>query len=474
VIGLSLVASYGFAMTTFSLSIDDEVFLQEDHSRVWITSDRFGIFAIKFALDDVFPLPFFNTFISCLVLGLSALAWCFLFVRASEGRLARSMALIVFAVFFSTLPANAYYLTFDIYNIEVSFGHLFAALGVFSLYVYKVERRSVIFLFLTVLLFTACIAIYQSFVFVLFAGLFAAMMVASAATIARDTVLRFLILGCALILLATVLHFGLSRALRPQQAEYIDVFFNWGKLDRNFIIAWLTRTTLATLSGEGFVGGVSVPIALCAGVAGALTCVFKGRQLLLVPTLMLGLVAAPFLLSLALGTAMPLRTQQTLSLAFGSFFLLFALAFAEWRFTGPILAIVGIWFFFSNGQANTRLFLTEYLTYQRDVVIANEIARRLTDRGWEGEPLAIVATGRLPAQKGRFLVQSETFGGSFLDWDNGSRLPYFMLHLGYTFLGPTAAERQLAQESAKTMPSWPSADSVRLAGKLAVVKLGAP
>ena len=147
---------------------------------------------------------------------------------------------------------------------------------------------------------------------------------------------------------------------------YVNVFFNWGNLESTFIIRWLSDYVVAFFRGEGFIGGGIVPAIAIAGAIALILFVWRavkfGRVLQLL--LFLVILLSPFLLSFSLGTAMPNRTQQVFPLAYGAMVLILALQFGienrgrAWALI--MIALVTTW----NGQANTRLFLTEYLSFQ--------------------------------------------------------------------------------------------------------------
>src|SRR5262245_41598498 len=115
-IAVAASLSYGLAVANVTLSIDEELHFISDSRPAWVQQGRFGIAAIKTLLGTALPLPFLRPALAILLLAASALLWCFVFARVTWGGLERSPWLKMFAVFFVSVPTNAYYLSFNTYN----------------------------------------------------------------------------------------------------------------------------------------------------------------------------------------------------------------------------------------------------------------------------------------------------------------------------------------------------------------------
>jgi hypothetical protein len=468
---VAMLSSYGFAMTEYSISIDEEYHLISPQVAAWFEQQRYGIGLIKLIRLDAMPLPFFNMFASCCLLGLAALVWCDVFVRASGGKLMQSPALMAFAIFFVTVPSNAYFLTFNTYNFEVSVGHFACAVAVSALYRWVFEQGR----WTSLLLGAACtlfaLSIYQSFVFAFAAGIAAVTAVAFACGAPWRQWTSFVAAGFLLDLAGVGVTFGAGRILAPEQ-PYLDSLFNWGKLETDFIVQWIAEAARRTYVGQGFLGGQSIPLALGVGLLGSIGILVRKPSRALVLVLVALLAVFPFFLSVAMGTAMPLRSQQTLPIAIGAMFILAGLATAGLSWLRPfwvgLAALVLVW----HGQANTRLFFAEYRTYQRDLAIAEDVVDQLAEQGWRGERIALVVVGQLPTPEEGLYVTSETFGASQFNWEQGGRLPYFMRQLGYSFEVGGPNRRTAAVAAAASMPAWPAPGAVLLQDGLAIVKVG--
>jgi hypothetical protein len=468
---VAILASYGFAMTEYSISIDEEYHMITPQVAAWFEQQRYGIGLIKLLRMEAMPLPFFNMFISCCLLGLAALIWCDVLVRASDGVLAGSPALLAFAIFFATVPSNAYFLTFNTYNLEVGLGHAASALAVHALFRWIFQRGGFGALLLGAVCVLLAISIYQSFVFAFAAGVVAVAAVAIGTGASWRLWLGIVVAGALLDLGAAGLLFGLGRVVAPDQ-PYLDSLFNWGKLEPDFIVQWITESARRTYVGEAFIGGQSIPMLLLIGLAGCVGVMIRAPVRVLVVAVAVLLAVFPFFLSVAMGTAMPLRSQQTLPIAFGALLILGGLGSAGITWLRPVWLAVSALLLVWHGEANTRLFFSEYRTYQRDLAIADDIADDLAEQGWRGERIALVVVGQLPMPAETLFVSSETFGASQLNWEQGGRLPYFMRQLGYSVEVAGPSRQRAASAEAASMPAWPAPGSVRLQEGLAIVRVG--
>ncbi len=157
-----------------------------------------------------------------------------------------------------TIPCNAYYLSFNTYNVEVSVGLVLAAL--FSLAAFKWafegDRWSLLNASVAAMLSTA---IYQSLAIVDAVGIAALVLLhllslpPEARPRAADSLRRLVL--CAVPLFICYAGNAAIAALTSPATGYVDIFFNWGKLDTAFIINWLRTYVEALFGGGGFIGG---------------------------------------------------------------------------------------------------------------------------------------------------------------------------------------------------------------------------
>jgi hypothetical protein len=476
----AMILAYGFALTSFSLSVDEEVRFLDDSPSVWVDQGRPVIALLKVVLADLLPLPFMNLGLALLALFASAVLWAALFVRA-WGREGHGPGLLMFLIVFTTLPLNAYYLHFNTFNVEVSLGLVWAAGSAWLAWSWAVDGRGRAHAAASVGLALLAVGTYQNLAFAIIAGVLMAQLVRLLARkgpegprpTLRATERSLRLAGPAVVALVLGAAFNLIFVAR---GGYTESFIAWGVDDPIRIVGRLARSVLHYVAGLGFEGGwVLIPSVVAAAAVLVLVvrwCLRAGWWFPLALLIVVGY--APFALSSALGTPLPNRAMQALPLVAAGMWLLLAMLLEGRRWMMMALIVMAGLFAVWNAGITTRLFLTEKMTYETDRVIATRIAERLAQAGWDGQPLPIVAVGSRPHGALEGTAVSETFGGSFFNWDQGLRTSVFMTVLGYPlrYPGPEHVEAGLARS--QSMPVWPAAGSVIIEDGLVVVKLSEP
>jgi hypothetical protein len=471
-LGVALVLCYGYAATSFTLSIDDELYLIADTRLDWISNGRYGDTLVKYLLDDGMPLPFMHAALAAGLIGVAALAWSFAFDRASDGRLSRSPLLVLFCVFYATLPMNAFYMTFNIYNVDVGIGSVAAALGCLYSWVWAFETRSKGSFIATFALISLALSIYQSFSIVVPTSLLIlyALHLAHGGETAGKPRLPFRLL--APFLLAFVVFTAISQSV--PRSDYLDTFVGWGKHDVATITGQLTYYVKSVLTGAPFGGLQPVTVIAVVGLVVLLLALTRPPSLrsLLLTLAILAILLAPFAMSVLLGSPVPNRAQQVLPLAYASLVLFLPVQSPViQRYAWAIYAVSAL-FIVWHAQSITRLFFSEQLAYESDVALDQAVMERLAADGWEGQPIAFVVVGTADLRPlNRYFMKEETFGGSFFVWDGGARAVPFMQVMGENVRWPSDEERRAAETAARDMPVWPSKGSVRFINGTGILKL---
>jgi hypothetical protein len=468
--------AYGLAITTFNLSIDEDVFLaQGGEEAVWIPLGRFTVALVKLVLGDMIPLSFWDPALAVVVLIASCFIWAYAFNAASGEALTKHVGLVAFAVFYVTVPTNAYFMTFNTYNVEVSFGFAFAALAVLFTWQWGILDTGRLDLLLAIAFGTLAMGTYQSFVFACAAGVVAMMCVRlsvapepasvgpSLAGTARTLVKLSLPFVVALVLTGVI---ALSTV---PSGGYVESFVLWGKLPLDYVVDHVVGTMTSFAAGSGFVGGWIATITIVVGLV--VFTIFVRRAASghhwAAPILVLALLVAPLGMTIMLGGTAPLRAQQTLPIAYGALWLLVPLAVRQSKAVDVTVSLATIGILVWNSGTTTRMFQAEAFAYQHDVVRATDVVDELVDLGWTGSELPIVMVGTAEPLNRPYMVHSETFGASFFAWRNPS---LFLKTMGYPFSWPSQEQIDRAKTFAASMPVWPAKGSVALHDGIAIVK----
>jgi hypothetical protein len=475
---IAMVLAHGLAVSSPSLSVDEELFATSDVAGGFREQGRPAITLFKIALGRTLPLPFLGPALSLAILYAVGVTWAFLFTRAS-GRRPSRVGLLLFMLVFTTLPVHAYYLMWNVVAVEFSIGLLLASVSAWLAWLWGVEGWGKAAAVAAVLLATIAGLTYQSLTFVTLVGVLIGQLVR---IVAGDTVaspsrglrvsLRLVMPGVAALVASAVI----SIALIPP-GSYWASFLRWGTAPLDIIVTDLARGILAYVEGNGFVGGwVLLPTLgawLFAFCLLAIRAIRGGGWY--GPVLLLAVVILPFANSLGVGTMLPNRALQALPLVAASAWFIVAMQVNPRRQVAPVLVAIGFALWVWQAGVTTRLYHVEIATHEVDRSVAAAVTERLARVGWDGREIPLVSVGTRPPSAVEELANHESFGLSFFnELDNGRRAPAYLIALGHAVRYPTRAERTMGVEYSAVMPVWPANGSVVLTDGIAIVKFSDP
>ncbi|MEA2025631.1 MAG: glucosyltransferase domain-containing protein [Chloroflexota bacterium] len=477
----AMLLAYGFALTTFSVSIDEETRFLGDRTGVWFEQGRPVIAMVKFVLGDTLPLPFYSLALSLAFLYVGGVLWVLLFGHVARLESRRRAGMLAFLVVFLTLPVNAYYLTFGTLNIESSLAVIWSAAGAWCTWLWAVERRGWPWLVGAIAFVFLAVGTYQAYAFAALAGVLIAQLIHLLTTTEDDQPrLSVALRQTARLIAPIVVVLGLAVVVNyvlVDRGGYTEeTFIAWGDAGVRAILGRLRDEIGSYLTGTGFVGGwVLIPTVIAAIALIAAVVVRAWRRHSWYPVLLLLIILLlPFALSAALGTPLPNRALKALPLVAGGIWLLLALVVPHGRALTAGLLGAAIIFAIWNGSIVTRLFVSEQLTYEADLRTSSQIMERLERAGWDGERVPLVVVGRRMGGPAERIAVDETFGGGFFWRSGGLRAPGFMQAFGFPVMVPNAEERAAGAAAAEDMPDWPAHGSVVLEDGVAIVKFGDP
>lgn len=481
---LAMVLAYGYAATTFAISIDeDNSALGLDWTPRWLEQGRPVIPLVKLVLADTIVLPFFDMALALVLLLVAGVLWAAVFLRAARPGHVGAAGLLLFLVVFTTMPVNAYYLAFDTFNVEVSLAWASAAASVWLAWRWAAEDGGPVALAGSSALGAVAMLTYQDFTVVVVAGVVIAQLAdllgrpAGTAPGTRAAIRRSAILAIP-VAVALAITAVVSLILVERDGQVVGQFV-WGTFDAASLIGQLTARMRGFALGDGFPGGWVLQPTIAAGVVLVAIVAFRGlrdrRWYPLALLLVMGIT--PFGLAIAIGQPLPVRAMQTLVLVSAGVWLLVAVLLSPYRFwaLGPVLLVMAALFAVWHGGIVTRSFVSEHQTYEADRAIAREIGERLVRAGWDpAAPTAIVTIGQREQGPLETFAAHELIGFSLFNDVDGRRSAGVMRMLGYPLRHATAEETTAARERARTMPDWPAAGSVVLVDGVAVVRFSGP
>ena len=479
---VAMVFAYGLAITTFALSVDEEMDVLDHSLGSWASQGRPIVLLVRAMFDQGVALPVFSPLFSLLLLWLAASMWGCLFLRAA-GRIGRHrVALLVFLVVATTLPVNAHYLMWGGFDIAVSVGLVLAACSAWCSWLWVVEGWRPTYAVLSIALAVFSTLTYQSLIAVALTGVLIAQLAhllthadrrtaSETGPISWKTTVRLV----APIVFAALVGTGLMLLL-IRTGSYTSGFLRWGSASPDVLVADLLGQVSSYLVGQGFRGGWVMLPTVAAAVVLALVVIRRSLRgggwwplALLVAILLL-----PFVNSVALGTPLPTTAMLVVPLVGGSAWLLLAMVLPPSRTVTTVLLVGAVALTIWHSSVNHRLFLTERVTYEVDRSVAQRVVERLAAIGWDGRTVPVVSVGERTLTAVEADGASEEFGVPIYNVDGGARTPAFFMAMGHPVRPGTPEEVVGARERAETMPDWPASGSVVFEGGVVIVRFAEP
>jgi hypothetical protein len=181
-------------------------------------------------------------------------------------------------------------------------------------------------------------------------------------------------------------------------------------------------------------------------------------------------------LSIAGGSMPPVRSLYVLPFAVA--FMPFYLIGKYKKMISKIIICLMLMVSAYQAEIAAQLWYSDYMRYQQDVHLAQDIDRMLISLQNNGKKLPVALVGRYQAKPlftANFL-QGEVIGHSNFEWDGtaNERGLAFMDVLGMHYERPDEASLNQAIEEAKSIPAYPAEGCVKRLPDLIVVKLSAP
>jgi hypothetical protein len=475
---------YGFELTHFTLSIDEELFPGSASLSQWVAQGRFGVALLKLVSGHVHVVPFFGLFVSLTALVGSAFVWLYAYQGAS-GHRPESAVTLVFPALYLSCPAFAYYLSFETFDVEVSIGIVLAALATLFFVRGAVQAQGARNLVWSALLVFSATSVYQALLSVWACGTLFALVAgelsrADGTADAPRSRLAGALVRAAVVTVAGVAAYKLVETLLylwVPKSPYPETFVRWGTMPVDAIARDLHGYLLAFPRGEMFWGAAPQwPTYLL--LVGLLLLVLlrpkPGRATSSLLLAALGL--SPFALAFVLGGHAPLRSLLAYPLMVAA---VWALALREftWRPARLALLVGTVLIVLVQAQDLNRAFFSEHLRWQADRDVANRIVERIERLDLPREGVVPVAfVGMLARRADRIFVKSETLGASIFEWEGGNpwRIVSFLGSMGHQRLvAPTREQLAAARREAEAMPGWPAAGSVVYRDGVVIVKLSA-
>jgi hypothetical protein len=476
--------TYGYEITNFSLSIDEELHsFDAGNWRVWISQGRWGMGVLVYILPHgLSSIPFLPTFLFAIGLGLSAVMFSTIFTGSREGG-------IVFTGIFVTSPIWLHIGEFNTLSWGFALGLMVTALAI--RYVNAGGNKHSVIAGVCI---SFSLAVYQAlFIFYLTAVLLICIkkewhLVANRNSNFFGRNIPILSDVFKSLIVAVVIYFSMNHFfmyLSGSSLAYLNNFVNLSAYTNAGGEAALMRVfnqTKGLLFGTDstFLGaGTASLVLFWIGLLFALKNLFDSGITIItkmyVAVLSIGVVLLAMSLILLSAGNIPTRALIAFPLLYA---VLSALTFT-YKKGQRILWLVFSAALFTNIYIANSLFYADHVARQRDLVMATRIINRIEDvgRGAFGEKIPLVVVGQWQHELGGPALRVEIFGDSFFEHDGGNpyRIAAYLRLLGCRGLVPLPIT-EIRDEIKKNQlrPSWPAREAVFRTELAVVVKLSEP
>lgn len=458
---LTYLLVYGFELTHFSLSIDEEFNNNIMHT---IDLGRWGHALLKATIYPEPFIPYYTEILSFILLSAS----CVVIVRTFALNLNES---VFFSILYASSVQFAYQLQFLNQSDTVATAILMSSIAVY-LIIYK--RSVVQSIIIPALLLGYIASIYQSIIFFSLSMLIAYFLI----EIVRGD--------------DTSKHFKLLTKLFIASLFGVVVYFLIGKLVQNYFhlhsesiftndVNWIAESPKFALKKIGrsiehyflFKASYGLNTFLLAFLFLILPFFYPLQHKLRYGLSALASILALFSINIVLGSDLPTRTMTSFAVFFASAGIVGFITLRRNKYFWS----VALFSFLYGMSAVSNLFYLDYTAYNKDYRIATLIAQDMaTDLNISLEkPMKVYFFGPLEIKEVNKPKYTYMFGSSFFNWDGGNsgRISAFMNKTEIANIIPAKYEDiKPGLKAVYAAPVWPKKGSILRISDVIVVKLG--
>ncbi|MDU5780280.1 MAG: glucosyltransferase domain-containing protein [Pantoea sp.] len=459
---VSYILIFGFELTHFTLSIDEELM---DNFHQTLSLGRWGHALLrKYILPEPY-IPFFTLILSILILSVSSvIASVYLDLSTRQS--------VIFVIMLAAIPQMAYQLEFSNQADTIAISVLCSVLSLTLL-----NRLSIVNAVSFVLLTVASLSIYQS-IFLYAASL---LMVWVSIGVFRGNLnfiksLKICTIFLFLVIISLIINSYVSVVVSSHYnvaiSDYLSDRMGWKIAPTHTIIMNIIGVTRDYLTFNAEYGMNAFPFSvlfLLASVAGAFY--YRKNPILTSVVLVLTFFSA-FSLNFALGMRLPPRTMTQIPVVFAGLFIMAVLIF---RLNVSAL-VIALMFLLTSAASSNRLFYTDYMARKADDHLATRIVVAIQQEypTVDIDNTPIFFYGSYTPYNQWSLANSDIFGRSFFSQDKGNNTRmngYLSISNIIKVKRPNPEQVAMAREAGADLPSWPNKGSVSMVNGVLIVKL---
>lgn len=493
-----LIIAYGQKAFSNTFSIDTEEMISRSKAlyNSWIRLERFGLLAFKYVTGRYWYNNSLAGILMILALFASATTWAYLFSKAHN--LGAKFHPALFMIPFISAPILAEMLGFLLMGDDVACALMFVSISLMCAHNAYQNRKEL----KTLLAYALMALIFAIFGFTLYLAM-TTVFIAGTAMIALiikgdyaykfKNIVSYIFTYICVFIASYACYVILNKIVIATNHTFTDPYIKeqmrWGKDPIAKIIHTIFLHAKNMYLGRTIFHSVFITIALIALVLLTIVQVIRKELNAFTIIFAIAIAASPMMMSVILGTSGIARTELTYPLAgaFACMYLLhYIMQFSKKTLTTIIacilLAIIGL----SQSFTVNRLYYTEYMTYNQDYYIAQDVARRIEVlQANHKNPLKVIFVGNHIADynpsefksnqleligRSMFEIGFSTLHGTWV------KTGFIRSTTGFKMKNPVLESVYInAEKAAQNLPSWPSDKCTTvLDNKYIVVKFSEP
>lgn len=465
------IICYGFALTNYSLTVDNEIPAYPDSS---LSLGRWGTNLIHYHIFHGHDPYYFILLLSLLLLGVAAatIAHIFRFKGVNS---------YIFCGLFITFPQMAYQMIFIMQSVGIGLGFLLSAVAI-KLFINSSHNflniKSIGNLVAAAFIIMFIVAIYQGLVLIpviiYLVHIFQNTYLSDYKF--KDELKKALYFG-AMMFLSLVLYYISTKIFcppAPSEGGFLASYLSGSDTSNPFVK--FGHILLKNFAGSAFYGNRMFAVATLAVIVLIIKSGINRSHFLVRLLLLLLIIITPYIFSFFITNGYhPPRIYLTSCIAF-AFLITYLVSNIKYEkqvlVACSIICLVNIYFV-------SYLYLAVNKISEHDKELAKKIDNLIQTKYPEFNPATdyVFFHGGLPYEHhDEFrLPNSEIFGGSVLSWDGGSNFRIICLFKAYDIANYKYLDNKEGYDKAKAavgaMPVWPSKESVQKVDNVVIVKL---
>ena len=463
---LVTVLSFGFTITHPSVGMDDTAFDRYYQGKEMLSIGRWGSYLVYQILDITEFVPFWIDFIASFIIMVTAVLWC-VFLKKNLGDKLSDTAYIIFATVFISFPVINEIFIFANCNIAVMLGSFLASLGIMVFYenYTNIHKKSIYVA--SALILTLAMSMYEACAQIMLVSICttAILMIYTNKDKKIKDIFKYVFSILGILIISVVLNsiiVKLIYLLGVRVSDVADKEINWGKYGIIESISLIVTNIFNAMKNYRYFPVLIFDIFALVGLVISVSQSDKRKNYMIL-LLYLAMFLSNFAISVLQLDSVLYRTCTSWGLFVAIMVMVSYKILSEYDLT-KIIATVGI-FILVLLQTKTlnQLFYNDYMRYQKDLSIANELIYDLEKSYDTSKPLVIMGT----PYKGRGDYSAQSNSLSVLWWakkafnDNGAEFIKFLNSLGYDYKRPDDEQYEKGKIEAETMSRYPKDGSIK-------------